>query len=268
MKSKKLLVLIASIAAVVVFIVILAAVFAVGEVNLVYHGFDGGQIGSPEEGGIASDSILKLAKGKSTIFLSKNKLLSQINTNYTDWHAFAVVKNFPNKVEIHLVKRTAILKIDVNGQEVYIDSFGYVTNKPEDGGRYIDVTSAFNGKSTDAKVMQPGQQFEFSVAENNARLKCVLEALVATWRCMVEIPDLPAILAEQNAFSFADDGAMLITPSSGGTIKVLAPETNLTERLIKSYGVYYNEYSNIQSSDWTITVHEGGNITTPNPDKK
>ena len=264
MKSKKLLVLIASIAAVIVVIVVLAAVFAVSQVELVYHDFDGKQITAPDENGIDSNEIAKLAKGKSTVFLSKIKLLDQINTIYTDWHAFAVVKNFPNNVEIHLVKRTAILKIDVNGKEVYLDSFGYVTNPP-DSGRYVDATSAFKG--TDAKTLQVGAKFEFSVEENNSRLNFVLEALIATWQCKVDIPNLPAILAEQNVFNFDEDGNLLITPSSGGTIKILAPEKKLSERLIKAYGVYYNEYSDLQNGDWTITVHGDGRITTPNPDR-
>ena len=96
----------------------------------------------------------------------------------------------------------------------------------------------------------------------------VLEALIATWRCYVEIPDLPAILAEQNLFAFDEDGNMLITPSAGGTIKVMSPSTNLTKRLIKAFGVYYNEYTDLKSDDWVITVRKDGKVTTPDPDKK
>ena len=265
MKSKKLLILIASIAAVVVFIVIMAAVFAVSKVELVYHDFDGNRIAAPDEGGIAYEDVEKQARGKSTIFLSKTKLLNQINSTHPEWHAFAVVKNFPNIVEIHLVKRTAILKIDVSGKEVYIDNFGYVVSEPENG-RVIDATSAFN--LTDAKTQEPGKKFEFAVEENNGRLQCILEALVATWQCKVDIPNLPVILADKDVFLFDEDGAMLIKPSSGGTIRILAPETNLTQRLINAYGVYFNEYANLQGDEWIITVHESGTITTPNPDKK
>ena len=270
MKSKKLLVLLASLAAVIVVIVILAAVFAVHDVALVYHEFDGSQMAALDEGGIAPNDVLKLAKGKSTVFLSKNKLLERINSTYTDWHAFAVVKDFPNKVEIHIVKRTAILKIDVGGKEVYIDSFGYVTNDPDPNdpnSRYIDASSAFK-TTTEAKTQQPGQKFEFAVAENNVRLQCILEALIATWQCNVDIPNLPTILAEQNVFEFDEDNNLLIKPNSGGIIKIMSPETNLTQRLIKAYGVYYNEQANVQGNDWMITVRENGTITTPNPDKK
>ena len=268
MKSKKLLILIASIAAVVVVICILAAVFSIknaDSIQLVYHDFDGKTLAAPDEGGIAPDDVLKFVKGKSAVFLSKTKLLNQVNVAFTNWHAFAVVKNFPNTVEIHLVKCTAMLKIDVNGKEVYVDCFGYVMNAPENG-RVIDATSAFKG--TDAQNMTVGEEFKFDVAENNVRLKYVLEALLATWQCNVDTDNLAALLGDVNVFSFDDDGAMLIKPASGGTIRVLSPQTNLTQRLINAYGVYYNEYADLQDDSWVITVREDGTITTPNPDNK
>ena len=266
MKSKKLLVLIASVAALIVLIVILATVFSVKEIAIVYHRFDGKQIEAPNEGAIPLDEVLKMVKGKSTVFSSKTKLLEQINTTYTDWHAYLVRKNFPNKLEIHVVACTAMLKIDVNGREVYIDCFGYVMNQPENG-RVIDVTSAF--KSTDAKTLQIGKKFEFEVAENNVRLECVLEALLATWQCNIEPSDLAALLGDSNVFLFDEDNNMLIKPSSGGTIKVLSPQINLTKRLIKAFGVYYNEYADLQDDSWVITVRDDadGTITTPNPDR-
>lgn len=267
MKSKKLLVLIAIVAVVIVLIVVLSAVFSVksaDNIRLVYHSFDGKQILAPEDGAIDSDSLLKLVKGKSLVFMSKTKLLEQVNTTFTDWHAFAVVKNFPNIVEIHVVKCTAMLKIDVNGKEVYIDCFGYVMKAPQNG-RVIDATSAFKG--TDVTSMNLGQEIKFSVEANNTRLGYVLEALLATWQCNVETADLAALLGDNNVFSFDDDNNLIITPASGGTIKVLHPETNLTKRLIDAYGVYYNEYADLQSDDWVITVHEDGRITTPNPDQ-
>ena len=124
MKSKKLLVLIAILAAVVVVIVVFASVFSVKDVVVVYHNFDGSLAPTPEEGAISDDEMAELAMGKGIVFLSKNKLLSQANGSFKDWHAFAVVKNFPNVVEVHVVKRTAMLKIDIAGEEVYIDSFG------------------------------------------------------------------------------------------------------------------------------------------------
>ena len=273
MKSKKLLVLIAIVAVVIVIVVVLSAVFSVksaDNVRLVYHSFDGNQMPAPDNGAIGADGVLKLVKGKSLVFLSKTKLLEQINTTYTDWHAYAVVKNFPNIVEIHVVRCTAMLKIYVNGKEVYIDCFGYVMNPPQNG-RVIDATSAFKG--TDVKVARVGEKLDFSVDENDVRLGYVLEALLATWQCKVEPSNLAALLGDNNVFSFDEGNNLIIKPASGGTIKILSPasnlspETTLTKRLINAYGVYYNEYADLQSDEWIITVHEDGTITTPNPDK-
>ena len=266
MKIKKLLVLIASIAAVIVIIVILAAVFSIkstDNIQIVYHKFDGAQTVAPDEGGITSDDVLPLVKGKSAVFLSKIKLLNQINTTFTNWHAYSVEKRFPNVVRIHVVECTAMLKVVVNGKEVFIDCFGYVMKEPENG-RVIDATSAFKG--TDTKALNYGEEIRFDVEENNVRLKYVLQALLAMWQCKVDVPNLPALLGDNNVFSFDEDNNFLITPSSGGTIKVLSPSTNLTERLIAAYSVYYNEYADLQDNSWVITVKADGTITTPNPD--
>lgn len=270
MKSKKLIVLIASIAAAVVVIVLLASLFTVnGTPVLTYYDVDDDgnniEISAPAQGGIVPNDVLEIIKGKNAIFLSKEKLLNKINTTYLDWHAFEVTKYFPNVIQIHLTKRVAMLKVDVNGKEVYIDKFGYVMNAPE-SAQVIDATTAFKG--TDAKNQQLGTAFKFAVEENNVKLNYVIEALIATWRCRVDMQDLPVLLGYDNVFHFDEDGSMLITPVSGGTIKILSPATNLTERLIDAYSVYYNESSNLQGNDWVITVQEDGTITTPDPDKK
>ena len=265
MKSKKLLILIASVAAAVVVIVLLAGLFSIsGTPKLVYHDFSGKETAAPAEGGIAPDDIAEFINGKSAVFLSKTKLLEQINTTFLDWHAYAVKKYFPNVIEVHLTKRIALLKLDVSGKEVYIDCFGYVMNAPS-SGRVVDATSAF--KSTDAKKQQLGAPFKFAVEDNDAKLQYVIQALLATWQCKVETEDLAALLGYDNVFNFDEDGTMLITPRSGGTIRILSPAVNLTERLIHAYGVYYNEYANLQSDDWVITVQENGTITTPDPDR-
>lgn len=265
MKSKKLIVLIASVAAAVVVIILLATLFTVnGTPVLRYYDFSGAEIAAPAEGGIAPNDLLQNIKGKNAVFLSKAKLLDQINTTFPDWHAFAVTKYFPNVIEIHLVKCTSMLKLNVNGKEVYIDCFGYVMNAPTNG-KVIDATSAF--KSTDAQQQQLGSEFKFAVAENDVKLKYVLQALMATWQCNVETDDLATLLGENNVFHFDEDGNMLITPRSGGTIKILSPATNLTERLIAAYGVYYNEYADLQGDDWVITVRADGTITSLNPDR-
>ena len=268
MKSKKLLILIASLAALVVFIVIMVAVFSAGSVVVVYHDFSGARIATPDSGGIAPNDVFTFVQGKSTVFLSKTKLLDQVNTTFTDWHAYEIRKHFPNIIEVHVVQCTAMLKIDVGGQEVYIDCFGYVMNEPA-SGRVIDVSSAFNG--TDAKSQRVGQKFEFAASENNPRLEYVLDALLATWQCYIETPDLAALLGDDNVFHFDDDGNMLITPRSGGTIRILSPgtvvseEATLRQRIIDAYGVYYNKYADMQGDEWVITVRDDGTITSPDP---
>ena len=258
MKGKKLLILLASIAVVIVFIVIMIAVFSVKSVNLVYHNFDGSNAAIPNDA-LPADDILSMCKGKSVVFLSKSKLLSQINQAHPQWHAFAVIKNFPNALEIHLVRPQAIIQLDVGGDMLYLDSFGFVTAAPAEGA-VIDITSAFDNR--DAAVKTPGQKFEFVLAENNQRLECIINAVLATWQCKVDVADLSQILGKENVFTYNADGDLLIHPSLGGTIRIVSPETDLADRLIKAYGVYYNTTLNLQSDEWTITVHKNGRITT------
>ena len=41
-----------------------------------------------------------------------------------------------------------------------------------------------------------------------------------------------------------------------------SPETDLSERLIKAYGVYYNGTLNVQEDSYTVTVYKNGTVTT------
>ena len=270
MKSKKLLVSLAIVAVVVVIIVVMASAFSVRRVEISYHLFNGNLTTVPESGGVPTEVIEGIAKGKSTVFLSKTNLLTQLNAklkaDYPQWHAFAVVKSFPNILEIHLVKRTAIAKLilSTTAETVYLDSFGCVTEAPDYD--CIDITSAFN--ATDPAEPAADGSFRFDSAESNARLGCVLEAILATWQCYVEIDEMSIVLKPANAFKFDQDGSMLIYPHLGGTIKILSPETDLSARLQKAYGVYYNSDVNLQSDDWVITVLKNGRIKTPDPSKK
>ena len=197
MKSKKLLISLAVVAFVIVFIVVMIAVFAVDSVEVQYHDFNGDRVVVPSQGdGIVPDQILSLVKGKSTVFLSKANLIEEINKTYKEWHAFAVVKRFPNSVEVHFVKRTAIAKVNVGGKDKYIDSFGYVVAQPTDGTTCIDISSAFdNNTISDAMTYDEGERLTFVDGSKNAiRLKAVLDAILSTWRCMVEIDDIDQIL--------------------------------------------------------------------------
>ena len=274
MKNKKLLVLLAIVAVVVVIIVVMASVFSVRHVYLSYHMFNGDLTTAPD-GGVPTEVIESIARGKSAIFLSKANFLAQVNaklqasSDYSQWHAFAVVRNFPNKLEVHLVKRTAIAKFSLSttAETIYIDSFGCrVTEIPEDG-QCIDITSAFN--ATDPAAEQPADgTFKFVSAESNTRLKYVLEAILATWQCYVEIDEMDDVLRPTNAFTFDEHGCLLVRPSQGGTIELQSPETDLSVRLQKAYGVYFNSSVNLQSDKWVITVYKNGRIKTADPNKK
>ena len=252
MKSKRLLISLTVVALVVVIIVVLAALLTVKVVHPVYHGFDGTQIEAPSDGW-AKDEIEANYKGKSIVFLSKTNLMSELNQKNHLWHAFAVVKQFPNIIEIHFVRMSS-------GGMVYIDCFGYVMDKPEQDS-VIDITSAF--KSTDVEQNVVGQPLVFQSPESNNRLSYVLEAIEATWQCMVEVSDMTQVLGENSVFQFDEDGNLIVMPTLKGKIVVHSPETDLGTRLIKAYSVYYNEWVRLQDDSITITVYKNGRITTP-----
>lgn len=260
MKSKKLLISLAVVAFIIVLIVVMVAVFAVKSVEVRYHDFSGREIVAVEGEGVVPDDILAMIKGNSTVFLSKTKLIDKINETHGEWHAFAVVKNFPNNVEVHFVKRTIIAKISIDGKNVYVDSFGYVVDTPSEDN-CIDISSAFD--LWDTAEQQVGKPLKFVQEQNNVRLKYILEAILAVWRCNIEVQNIPQILGDRNVFT-VDDGNLYISPKggTGGTIKVIAPETNLSNRLIKGYGVYYNGAQSWDDHD-VITIHQNGSITSP-----
>lgn len=253
MKSKKLLIAVAVIVVVISVVVVMASVFTVRDVELTYHAFDGSKISNPENG-LKPDEISALVKGKSIVFLSKTDFLTTLNDQYIGWHAFAVVKNFPNVVEVHLVKRTAVARLSTSEGFIYVDCFGYVMADADND--VIDISSAFDTK--DVAKARPGEPIEFQVAENNNRLKCVLNAILATWQCKVEVADIPQILGSIDVFTFDSEGNLIIRPKQGGTIKVNEPEQNLSERLKSAYGVYYNTSLNMQDDNWEIIVPKNG----------
>ena len=270
MKSKKLLVSLAIIAVVVVIIVVMASVFSVRHVSLRYHTFNGDLV-AVTGGDIPEEVIEKIAKGKSTVFLSKTSFLSQVNVelranpSYSQWHAFAVVKGFPNKLEIHLVKRTAIARLTLPTGDIYLDSFGCKVNEVPEYD-CIDITSAFSVTEPAAEQPKDGT-FLFADEKSNQQLSCVLEAILATWQCYVEIDEMNIVLDATRAFEF-EDGNMIIRPRLGGKIVIMSPETDLTARLQKAYAVYYNSNVNLQDDDWVITVLKNGRIRTPDPNKR
>lgn len=260
MKHKKLLISLTVVAVIVVIIVVLAAVLTVQNVVLVYHKFDGSQSTAPSDG-LSRDEVLSSYRGKSIVFLSKSGLMSEFNADerYSDWYAFAVIKQFPNTVEIHLVRREAVAKLTTTDGIIYVDQFGNVVNTPPKDP-VIDITSAFQNtdvQSKEGKLM-------FSTAESNNRLSCVLEAISATWQCWVDIPDVGQVLGEKDVFKF-ENGNLVIYPKLQGKIVIEAPADNLSSKVITGFSVYYNEKIDLHDNDYTITVHENGSITTNTP---
>lgn len=263
LKSKKLIILISVLVAVVAIIVILASVFSVREVSPVYYNFYGSKI-VPTECAPTADDVLKYAKGKSILFLSKDKLLEQLNTEFPEWHAFAVVMDFPYIVNVHFVERKGAVKIDIGGNFVYVDNLGYVlATKPEYD--CIDISSAFEHR--DISQNEVGKPLKFVEEANNSRFKIILEAINATWRCKIELEDMSAILGKDNVFTFDESGSLIIHTRAKAQIKVVEPSTNLTDRLLSAYSVYYNEKLNLQQDSVEITVTKDGRIITPNTNK-
>lgn len=265
-KSKKLLISLIVVAAVVVAIVVLASVFALKETIVVCHNFAGdkitGEKGSPDE-----QTVLDLFKGKSTVLLNKDKVIKELEKLYPDWHVVGIVKNPPNCLEVHFLKRVAVAKLDVGGKDVYLDSFGYQIATPTESNAIvpIDISSAFVTPAVALNVAQ-GEKFSFENPDNNARLSCILETLMALWQCRVEIADFPTILGETNVFSFDNNGTMTITTRVGAKIHFMNPQEVIRDKFIKAFSVYCSEQYDLQKKGVEVTVWPDGKITTPEKD--
>ena len=261
MKNKKLLISLAVVAVVVVIVVVLSAVLTVQKVTVVYHSIDGTESLAPDDALNTSD-ILSTCKGKSIVVLSKTNFLAEFNRKYTEWHAFAVVRNYPNRLEIHVVRRTAIAKFrDANGKQVYIDMFGYATEPSTE--TVIDISSAFKS-SPDLVKNNVGELIEFESEENNLHLSLVLESIIAKWMCYVDYEEMPQVLGEENVFTFEENGDLRIHIRLGGYILVQSPTVELIQSSLKdAYEVYNNTSMDLHRDECVITVHSNGKITTP-----
>lgn len=271
-KSKKLIILISVVLVVAVVIAVLASVFAVRKVFLDYHNFDGSltQLYGDEP---TANEVLKFCKGKSIFFLSKDKLQTELNKNFPDWHVVGIVKNFPNSVDIHFVKRRLAAKLDIGGNTVYVDSFGYVMNTPEDT-KCVDISSAFDHR--EASLNSAGEHLQFVESVNNERFDVVIAAIMSVWTFDVDLgEDMTVVLGEQNVFTF-DSAALVINMPSGAKIKIMEPTTTLrsvdpadesktlfSKYLHDAFSVYYNESMNLQRPGVVITVKANGDVITP-----
>ena len=259
MRSKKLLISLIVVAAVVVAIVVLASVFTLKDVIVVCHNFAGDKITGSEDVPDEQD-IADLFKGKSIVFLNKNSVIEELSKIYPDYHVVAVVKNPPNCLEVHFLKRTAVAKLDVGGKDVYLDSYGYQVAAPTDNTP-IDITSAFATPIVQLESSTGPFQFENSV--NNQRLSCILESLMALWRCRVESENYATILGSSNVFTFDSDGTMTITTRVGAQIHFMNPQENLQEKFINAFSVYTSNAKDLQKQGVEITVLPDGKIITP-----
>lgn len=261
MKSKKLLISLIVVAVVVVTIVVLASVFTLKDAIVVCHNFAGEKI-TGEDGFPDEHDILQLFKGKSIILLSKNDVVQKLSEKYPDWHVVAVVKNPPNCLEVHFLKRVAVAKMEVGGQDVYLDSYGYKVDKPADGSDTIDISSAFTSPAVAATVPE-GNPFLFENSINNERLSCILETLMALWQCRVDFENFPTILGASSVFSFDSDGTMTITTRVGAKIHFMNPQEVMREKFIKAFGVYCSDQYDLQKNGVEVTVWQDGKVTTP-----
>ncbi len=264
MKSKKLIILISVVVVLITVVVILATVFSVKVVQPRYHNFISGEEVIPSGEKPTADEILELCRGKSMFFMSKEKLMTDLNKRFTDWHAFEIVKNFPNIVDVHFVKRTVAAKIDIGGNIVYLDTYGYVMNVPAETD-YVDISSGFEHR--DSSVCKPGEKLKLLDETGNARLAVILEAINAGFTCYINYDDVTVVLGSNDVFEFDTNNNLVINMPSGAKIKVEEPSFDLTSRLQHAYSVYYNESKNLQQAGVVITVKSNGTITTPNPDK-
>ncbi len=259
MKSKKLLALIIVVALLIVITVVLISVFSVASVRLNFHKFYGAEMTAPD-GAPSANEVLKLCKGKNIMFLSKEDLLAKLNKKFPNWHAYEVVKNFPNRVEVHFVENVPVVKMNL-GSVVYLNSFGYVVPAPENGVEPIDITSAILVPST-SKVSEMGKKYEFVTPERNEQLSAVIKSVLALYQCQIDIEDIPEVLGKVDVFTFESDGDLVIRTKAGAQIVVKSPKPNdnLTERLIDAFSVYCNPTQDLQKEGVVITVTADGKI--------
>ena len=259
-KSKKLLALIIVVAVLVVIVVVFVSTFAVRNARVVIRSFDGGKI-TALDGDPTPDDVLNYAKGKSIVFLSKDKLADDLNKKFPEWHVVFIEKFFPNTLEVHMVKRVAVVFLNIDGG-VYLDNFGYVVDAPTDGSQPLDITSAINSPAT-TKVNRKGEKFQFVESSRNEHLELVLQSIMALWQCKIEIEDIPDMLGKSDVFTFTQSGNMEILTKTNVKIIVESPKADtLTDGLINAFSVYYNDRENLQQNGYVITVKADGKVTT------
>ena len=255
MKTKKLLTFIIVTVLVVVLAIILGAVFTVNSGDLVFHSEDGSVIATPPSAP-ASNQVLEEFFGKNIMFLSKQEVLDSINRTFTDYHAVAVVKNFPNTITVHLVDRVAVYKVG----DLYVDSFGYIMQEPQN--QVIDITNQFTNVG-DVVSRTVGTKLQFNNNQsNNVRLELMLQAVDAVWQLKYSYQDIPQLIS---GFAFEEtesEQTMTIITKTGAKIIVYSPSVELVARLHSAFSVYVNNSTDVSKPEYEIHVSPNGKITT------
>lgn len=257
MKNKKLLITLAIVVAVAVVLILLFTLFNISTVNFVYYSSDNKAIATPADAPTTQE-LLSVYRGKSILLTSSNTLANLFNTNFTDFHAFEIIRSFPNSITIHIVRRTAAISITYGSQTVYLDVYGYVVpNAPE--YETLDVTEAFI-TSLSSATFEAGKKLQFESQTDNNRLSMVLQTVNAIWMLKYGYSDVASILSGITFNEVANQ--MLLQTSAGATIKVEQPDQNLYQRLIDAFSVYFNESLDLQKPGVVITVTSQGKIIT------
>ena len=262
MKNKKLLLIVlAVVVGLVAIVAILAACFSVHSVDVVFFNADGSSyiIPDAESGAPSSNDVMKIVGGKSVFGLSKNNLMTELNTRYHSFVAVAVRISFPDKVTVAFVPAEVCAKLSTVTKEViYIDRLGNIVEHKE-GTDAVDISSAF--RTQNISDLTVGKPLVFNNAVDNARLKQVLTAVDAMWRCYLDYKDMPAILGDSNVFGY-NDGDLTITVKNTATIIIKSPDsgTDLGERVIRGLSVYFKSDDNMQTSGTVIIVAADGSV--------
>lgn len=258
MRNKKLLIILAICAVVIVLLVLFLTVFNIRSVDFVYYGNDGTPITTPTDAP-TGDEVAALYKGKNIFVLSNETILNQFNQLYPEFHALGVVRSFPSRITLHIVRRVAALSIRDGSETIYLDAFGYVmSDQPE--YETVDITSAFVSTIGEATSKEPGKKLQFSSASDNLRLDIVLETVSAIWQLKYDYSDVGQVIQRITFNEYMT--RMEIETEAGAFIWVEKPEQNLTSRLINAFSVYFNDSKDLQKPGVVINVSSQGNIST------
>lgn len=257
MRNKKIITLISIVAVVVVLVVVLVTVFSVAHVTVAFYDYEGKAIAIPDDTAAPNNQdILDKFGGKGIVLLSKQDIVEYVNNNYPQYHALDVVKEFPNSITVHVVRREEVYVIASGSTNIYIDSFGYVLqDRINDTRPLFDISDVFISNIVSSTA---GNKLTFATQSDNDRLSMIIEAVNTIWMLQYNYEDIPALI-DSIVFS-VDNSTMTLTTPTNTKIVVEQPNTDMPARLIKAISVYGENKINLVGK--TITVPLKGNITT------